>query len=135
MQTTMNATSVPIDTSSPRMPMGRHPANVAASAPVIRVEICGVRNLGCTEPKIFGSRPSCDMVSQMRACGMIMVMITEVSPNSAPQMTQLESHSSCGCDSRATATGAASLSCLNGTKPVSTLDISMYSTVQIARLP
>src|SRR5271165_4799026 len=66
---------------------------------------------------------------------MIMVMITEVSPNSAPQMTQLDSHRSCGCDSRATATGAASVSCLNGTNPVSTLDIRMYSTVHIARLP
>ena len=113
----MKATSVPIDTSSPRMPIGSKPAKVAASTPVISVAMCGVRNFGCTAPKNFGSRPSCDIVSQMRACGMIMVMITEVSPNSAPQMTQLDSQNSCGCDSRATATGAASLSCLKGTRP------------------
>src|SRR5580704_6429881 len=66
---------------------------------------------------------------------MIRVIITEVSPNSAPQMTQLESQASCGCDSTAMATGAASFNCMNGTKPVITLDIKMYNTVQIARLP
>src|SRR5450631_4794437 len=58
-------------------------------------------------PKTFGSKPSCDIVSQIRAFGMIMVMITEVSPNSAPQITQVVSHVSCGCASRATTTGAA----------------------------
>ena len=66
------------------------------------------------------------MVSQMRACGMIIVMITEVSPNSAPQMTQLVSQVSCGCASSATATGAASFELLETARdPVITLDMRM----------
>ena len=107
----MKAISVPIDTSSPRIPIGRQPAKVAASTPVMAVDMCGVLNFGCTAPNNFGSRPSCAMHSQMRACGMIIVMITEVRPNSAPHMTQVVSHLSSGWASRATATGAASLSC------------------------
>ncbi len=135
MHTTIKATSVPMETSSPRIPMGSSPPKVAASTPVMSVATCGVLNRGCTAPKNCGSRPSCDIVSQMRACGMIMVMMTEVRPASAPQSTQIRSHASCLCASSATGTGAASLSCAYGTSPVITLDISMYRTVQIPRLP
>ncbi len=65
------------------------------------------------------------MVSQMRAWGMIMVMMTEVRPASAPTMTQILSHMSSGCGLSAATTGAASLSCAMGTSPVMTLDIRM----------
>jgi len=65
--------------------MGKQPARIGRTRAGDQRGDVRVRNFGCMAPKTFGSRPSCDIVSQMRACGMIMVMITEVSPNSAPR--------------------------------------------------
>ena len=41
-----NASSVPMLTSSPRMPIGVKPAASATTTPVTIVVMCGVRNLG-----------------------------------------------------------------------------------------
>ena len=49
-------------TSSPSRPIGSRPANTIATTPVTALASHGVRNLGCTELKIGGSRPSFDMV-------------------------------------------------------------------------
>ena len=90
----MNAISVPIDTSSPRIPIGSSPARVAARKPVISVETPGVLKVGWILPNSGGNRPSRDIVSQIRACGMIIVRITEVRPARAPQMTHVDIHRS-----------------------------------------
>ena len=50
-------------------------------------------------------------------------------------MTQVFSHSSCGCGLSAATTGAASFRSWNGASPVMTPDIRMYSSVQMPRLP
>ena len=42
----VKARRVPMDTSSPRTPMGRTPAMNAANSPVMIVVTCGVPNLG-----------------------------------------------------------------------------------------
>ncbi len=42
----VKARSVPIETSSPRTPIGRTPAINAANRPVMIVVTCGVPNLG-----------------------------------------------------------------------------------------
>ena len=56
--TITNASSVPIDTSSPSSPTGRNPATIAAIVPVTIVVTYGVPNFGCTLPNTGGSRPS-----------------------------------------------------------------------------
>ena len=57
-----NASSVPIETSSPSNPIGNSPAMTIAMAPVRICASQGVRNFGCTTLKIGGSKPSLDIV-------------------------------------------------------------------------
>ncbi len=61
MHTVVNASSVPIDTSSPRIVTGNRPAITAASVPVISVPTYGVLCVGCTLRKNFGNSPSTDI--------------------------------------------------------------------------
>jgi hypothetical protein len=61
MQTVVNASSVPIETSSPRIVTGNRPPISAASAPVMIVPMYGVLCFGCTLRKNGGSRPSRDI--------------------------------------------------------------------------
>ena len=62
----VKARRVPMDTSSPRTPMGRRPAINEANRPVMIVVTCGVPNLGCSWAKLFGRSPSLAMEKKMR---------------------------------------------------------------------
>src|SRR6201993_1549577 len=64
--TITKASSVPMFTMSPRRLMGSDAARKATQVPTIRVEIQGVRNLGWTALKVFGSSPSFDMEKKTR---------------------------------------------------------------------
>src|SRR5213082_13132 len=52
--TVTKAASVPIATSSPRIPTGNSPPMTAADTSVITVPVEGVRKRGCTRPKKGG---------------------------------------------------------------------------------
>ena len=60
-QTMTNASSVPMLTSSPKMPMGINAAKTATKQPTRLVEIQGVRKRGWMAPAHCGSNPSRDM--------------------------------------------------------------------------
>ena len=132
MQTTMKATSVPIDTSSPRMPIGSSPAKVAASTPVMAVETCGVetrvhraeelRQQAVVRHRQPDARLRDDHGDDHRGQAE-----QRAEDDPGPAAT-----AAADAASSAATTGAASLSCVNGTRPVITLDIRMYSSVQIA---
>ena len=52
---------------SANVPMSKIPEGTATAIPATHVETCGVRNLGWTFEKDFGSRPSRDIANQTRA--------------------------------------------------------------------
>ncbi len=62
----VKARRVPMETSSPRTPMGRTPAINAAKRPVTIVVTCGVPNLGWSWANLFGRSPSLAMEKKMR---------------------------------------------------------------------
>ena len=57
-ETTAKANRVPIEVSSPAMPMGMVPAAIITITPVMIVVIHGVRNRGCMFATALGSKPS-----------------------------------------------------------------------------
>src|SRR5258708_4335556 len=61
--------------------------------------------------------------------------MTDVMPMMAPVLTNMPNQASCGWASRATATGASTLSLLNGTMPVITADIATYRMEEISSAP
>ena len=60
--TIANARSVPIETNSPRMPIGKRPATIIATVPVTIVVMYGVLNFEWTAANFFGSKPSFAML-------------------------------------------------------------------------
>ena len=56
--TITKARRVPIETSSPRRPIGKRPAKNAATVPVTIVVTYGVRKRGWTRPNVAGKSPS-----------------------------------------------------------------------------
>jgi len=80
----VKARSVPMETSSPKTPMGRTPAMKAAMSPVITVVMWGVPNLGCNLAKPWGRRPSLAMEKKIRGWPIIITRMTELRPAMAP---------------------------------------------------
>ncbi len=75
-----NASSVPIETSSPSRPIGSSPATTIATPPVSTDATHGVRKRGWTSPKIDGSRPSRAIVKKMRGWPSSITRITDERP-------------------------------------------------------
>src|SRR5690348_3497410 len=73
--TITNASSVPIETSSPRTLMGVKAATVATHKPTRIVEIYGVRNRGWILHAHGGSKPSRDIEKNTRDCPSSMTTI------------------------------------------------------------
>src|SRR5690349_6548318 len=82
-QTITKARSVPIDTSSPRRPIGKKPATAAATTPVTIVVTYGVWNRGCTGPNTEACRPSCDIEREMRGFALSTTRTTDAERASA----------------------------------------------------
>ena len=57
-QTSMNANSVPMLVISPTMSPGTNAPKSAVNTKNSMFDLYGVRNVGCTSEKIFGTRPS-----------------------------------------------------------------------------
>lgn len=87
IQTIIKASNVPIETSSPRMLIGRMPAMIMAIVPVIMVLIYGVLNLGCTLENTGGKSPSFDIVKNILGCPKSITRITELRPAMAAILT------------------------------------------------
>src|ERR1700683_161527 len=64
MQTSTNAKSVPTDVKSPASDSGKNAPNAPTKKNSNILHLYGVRNLGCTSQKSFGSSPSSDMVKK-----------------------------------------------------------------------
>ena len=109
-QTAVNASSMPIETSSPSTSIGKTPAKNAASTPVMTVAMDGVWYFGCTFSSCGGSSPSRAIAMKMRGCPRMDMRMTEVIPMIAPIFTGRPSQRRPGCSSSATATGAATSS-------------------------
>ena len=84
--TMTNASSVPIETSSPSSAIGKKPATTAATTPVMIVVTYGVWNFGCTLPKTGGSRPSRLIEKKMRGWPMSITSTTDARPTMAPML-------------------------------------------------
>ena len=68
LQTSRNASSVPIETRWPSTSIGTSAATAAAARPQSSVLATGVRRRGWTRAKTGGSRPSAAMRMRMRTC-------------------------------------------------------------------
>jgi len=88
-QTITNASSVPMLTSSPKMPIGMSEAKIATKIPTVMLEIQGVRKRGCTAPAHSGRRPSRDMEKNTRDCPSNITNITLPRPAIAPSFTRM----------------------------------------------
>src|ERR1700741_5325880 len=76
--TMTNASSVPIETSSPSTLIGVKAATVATHRPTRMVEIYGVRNLGWILHAHGGRSPSLDMEKNTRDCPSSMTTMVEL---------------------------------------------------------
>ena len=81
-QTSEKASSVPMETSSPRMLSGKSPEMIAQAMPVIQVVTWGVPYLGWILAKLAGSRPSLAIAKKMRGWPSSETRMTEVRPAS-----------------------------------------------------
>ncbi len=88
-QTIMNASRVPILTSSARMFRGSKAASVPTNTPVRMVDFQGVRNRGwIAAKKLGGTRPSRAIASRTRGWLSIITRRTDVIPVMAPDCDQ-----------------------------------------------
>ena len=84
--TITNASSVPIDTSSPSSAIGKKPATIAATMPVTIVVTYGVWNFGWTLPNTAGSSPSRLIEKKMRGWPRSITSTTDARPRIAPML-------------------------------------------------
>ena len=106
-QTITNASNVPIETNSPKIPIGNKPATIIATEPVKIVVTYGVLNFGCTLLKDAGNSPSLDIEKKILGCPINITKITELKPAIAPTLINGLNHfSPSPAVSTATAIGA-----------------------------
>ncbi len=79
-QTMVKAINVPVDTSSPRSPIGITPATTAATAPDVTTAKRGVPERGSIEHRRTGNRPSRAMANSNRDRAKIATSTAEPSP-------------------------------------------------------
>src|SRR5580693_5484298 len=94
--TSTNAKSVPTDVKSPASDSGRNAPNAPTKKNSNILHLYGVRNLGCTSQKSFGSSPSSDIVKNTRLWPSNMTSITEENPNRIATVTPFASQSKPG---------------------------------------
>ena len=80
MQTMAKASNVPIETSSPRILIGRIPASISATKPVMRVLTYGVLKRECTFENTGGNSPSFDIEKKILGCPISITSMTELKP-------------------------------------------------------
>ena len=83
-QTMTKASSVPMETNSPKSPIGKRPAKNAAKLPVTMVVICGVLNFEWVFAKLFHNKPSLAIEKNTLDCPKSNTRTTELRPAIAP---------------------------------------------------
>src|SRR6185503_2131113 len=91
--TMTNANSVPILVMCPTTESGRKAENGVTKSMNSKFERHGVRNLGWTSEKTFGTSPSRDMEKNTRLWPSSITSITEVNPQMIPNLIRTFSHS------------------------------------------
>src|ERR1035438_5930762 len=90
-QTKTNASKVPIEVRSPAMLPGINPPKIPTNKKSMRLDLYGVRNLGCRCENTFGRSPSCDMEKNTRLCPISITSITEENPPRIATVTAVAS--------------------------------------------
>ena len=96
-----------IETSCPKISMGKNPARNIVAAVVAKQAVVGVRYLGCTLEKAGGRRPSLPIARKIRDCPSNWTRTTEARPARMAALTKLATQKKLGpIASRATAIGS-----------------------------
>src|SRR3954454_23356016 len=135
--TSTNANSVPMLTSSASSLSGTNVEMTATARPVTTVVRTGVPVLLLTVENTGGSSRSRLIAKNTRLCPSIRIIITVVSPSSAPA-EMMVAKAGWPTERNASASGASTLMSVYLTIPVTTSDTATYRTVQMvseARMP